>query len=406
MRVLHAYQEMLSKGGRPDDSRSLISAISALGHRAAAVTCPPSNDTPPIRPAAGVEVFEVPRGFRSVAEFRQALDAFQPDVVHFTGGPRIPLQVLWAREVRTRGIPYVVSACGNLSPDTFRYRWGMKKNRFYHPLAKRLFHRLFDRPLLRRAAAVHAGSPSERDLALDAGATSVFVAPFGVKKEWLGAPHARRKAHDPVTFTYLGRLSIQHKALDVIVEAFGKVVEAGHGDRCRLVLAGTDENGSMQELRERARALKISNISLPGGIWGDAKQVLWDDSDYFLHLCRYNGFALSVREAVGQGLPILTTLESDLGDWARSHGMGSVVEVSRGSLADAIIDSLDRSADAYAAMSTNARAFAEMTVWSAVADTIVKAYRDHSASALRSVGPFAGISSELFPNEQTVDVAV
>ncbi|NNC64556.1 MAG: glycosyltransferase [Gammaproteobacteria bacterium] len=355
----------------------LISAIAGAGHTAAIVTCPPSNDTDAIFPDSRVRVFTVPRGRASLQAFAKVLQEFEPDVVHFTGGPRIPDQVFWARAARKNGIPYIVSACGNLSADTFRYRWGTKKNRFYHPSAKRLFHRFLDRPFLHGAAAVHAGSRNEAEIAGEAGARSVFVAPFGVKDEWLARPRSDRNPHDPIVFSYLGRLSIHHKGLDLVIEAFGKVVAAGFGERFRLVLAGTDENGSMGYLKQRAQELGIQHVTFPGGLWAEEKKRLWDESDYFLHVCRYNGFALSVREALGQGLPIIASRESDLGDWTHRYNMGAVAHLSSGSIAEAVIGMLRQSPAVYSSMSKNARAFAEETVWSSIARLCLAAYALH-----------------------------
>ena len=130
----------------------------------------------------------------------------------------------------------------------------------------------------------------------------------------------------------------------------------------------------MNQLRDRARKLHIRHITFPGPLWDDDKQALWDESDVFLHLCRYNGFALSVREAMGQGLPILTTRESDLGDWTHLQTMGIVVHLSASALAAAIIGVLNLEPRVFSAMSRNARMFAEQTTWSNAADICLAAY--------------------------------
>ncbi len=365
---------MLAKGGRPDDSRHLIAAISALGHDAAVVSCDPVPGTDPILPDHSVRVFRVSRGPASIPAFREALESFRPDVVHFTGGPRLPAQVFWARESTRLGIPYFVSACGNLSTASFRYRWGTKKNRFYYPFAKRINHRLLDGPFLGGAAAVHAGSRNEAEIVLGEGARSVFVAPYGVKPEWLNRPRLQRAVREPVVFSYLGRLSVHHKGLDLIADAFGKVVETGYAGRFRLILAGTDEAGSLERMKRHVDALGIRDVEFPGGLWAEEKQALWDRSDYFLHVCRFNGYALSVREALGQGLPIITTRESDLGDWTYQNTMGVVVPLSAGAMAEAIIGAITQDDQVYSAMSRNARAFAEETTWGHTAEKCLAAY--------------------------------
>jgi glycosyltransferase involved in cell wall biosynthesis len=195
-----------------------------------------------------------------------------------------------------------------------------------------------------------------------------------VDTAWLTEVPDERRRHEPVVFTYIGRLSIVHKGLDLIVEAFGKAVEAGYGNRFRLILAGTDENGSMEKLRGRAEQLGIQTIEFPGGLWGADKEPLWSESDYFLHMCRFNGFALLAREAVCKGLPMLTTWESDFGDWTNLYDMGMVVQLSAESLAEGIIAAIDADDEAYSAMSRGARAYANATVWSSTAEICVAQY--------------------------------
>ncbi|NND72895.1 MAG: glycosyltransferase [Rhodothermales bacterium] len=373
MRILHAYPEFISKGGRPHDCRQIVNHIARRGHAVCAVAVERPEDHGRILPDDSVTVRFASPVIGSTS-FTRILKEFQPDFVHFTGGPRIPVQNGWAFQTRRQEIPYAVSACGNLSEPTYYHRWGNKTNRFYHPLLKRLFFRAFDYPMIRKAAFVHATSDNESRIATRYGAQSTCIVPFGIDDAWVRKTHRPIKPTSlPLTFTYLGRLSIIHKGLDTIVDAFGILQQKGLADKVRLVFAGTSENTSLEHLQRRAAHLQVSNIEFPGGVWSDAKDELWNSTHYFLHMCRFNGFALATREALGQGIPIIATIESDFGDWVNKYGMGSVAEHSAESLADTIISFIEDPGQ-YAKMVEGVRSYVADTAWQNVADQLIATY--------------------------------
>ena len=376
MRILHAYPEFISKGGRPHDCRQIVNHIARRGHAVCAVAVERPEDHGRVYPDEGVSVRFASASVVNSGSFASILKEFRPDFVHFTGGPRIPVQNSWALQTRKLGIPYAVSACGNLSQPTYYHRWGNKKNHFYHPLLKRLFFRAFDSPMIRKAAFVHAASETEARIARDFGARSTCVVPFGIDDAWVRKTERPvDPASSPMTFTYLGRLSIIHKGLDTIVDAFGLLEQQGFGDKIRLVMAGTSENNSMDILKKRASELSVTNIEFPGGVWAEEKELLWNRTHYFLHMCRFNGFALATREALGQGIPVVATMESDFGDWVNQFGMGAVVEISAESLASAIISLLEKP-DQYGDMVEGVNRYVEHTSWQNVADDLIAVYSE------------------------------
>ena len=365
MRVLYAYRDFLRKGGMPVYSRALAAGVAAAGHDVAILSVDQPDGIDVVDPPEGVRVFRVAAGRAGREQFRDCLREFEPDLVHFTGGPRNWLHVAWGRAVRRAGLPYVVSGSGNLSETTFRYRWGGKPDSTLNYFAKKVYYYLFDRPFLRRAIAIHATSRNESEIVSKCGLGDAFVLPFSVLDESPADPQLSppRSCRRPTTFTYLGRLSPTHKGLDVIVEAFGKVVAAGFGDRFRLIIAGPSESGSLEDLARRSRELGITNVSFPGPTYGADKVRLWSETDHFLHICRFTGFALATREALCEGIPVIATRESDYGDWVAEFNLGSVVAVDSGALAQAILGVLRLSDEAYRELSRNVMEYAWGTRW-------------------------------------------
>ncbi len=375
MKILHAYPEITSRGGRPHDCRQLATHLARIGNDVRVVGLARPEENGRIFPDETVGVEVIRPGLAHLARFTGVLKEFEPDIVHFTGGPRIPVQNSWARQARRLGIPFVLSGCGNLSEPTFRHRWGTKPNYFYHQWMKRLYYTAFDSHLITESAFVHTASNTEAEIATKLGAQATVTIPFGMDRRWIRDTHRPIDATaTPIVFTYLGRLSTIHKGLDLILDAFELLTAKGLGDQIKLILAGTSENGSMDALKSAAAAAGITNVEFPGGLWGDDKHKLWDETHYFLHMCRFNGFALATREAVGQGIPIIATMESDFGDWVKRFNMGAVVELSGASLASKI-EYLLVQHDQYPALCNGAVEYSRATTWDNIAADMDVAYR-------------------------------
>lgn len=395
MKILYPYRDILRKGGQPHYARTIAAAVSEAGHDVAilGVDDPRRPDT--VEPPPGVTVFQIPTGLAGRRAFSRSLDEFEPDLIHFAGGPRHLLHGPWSSQARRAGIPYVVSGAGNLSDMTYRYRWGGKRNSFVNYLMKKVYHRVFDRLLLHNAISVHAQSRNEAENALRFGARDTFVLPFGMLHEDVPDPETTspRSLRQPMTFSYLGRLSIMHKGLDIIVEAFGKLAEAGFGDKFRLIIAGPSENGSLETLQQRASELGIQNIEFPGPVYDADKAEVWRETDFFLHLCRFTGFALTVREAMCAGIPVIATRVSDYGDWVDRFNLGRTVQPDVAALTEVLLGTLAMTDESYARLSRNAMEYVHATRWRALGRMYANEYA-------RILTPGGGPQDEvLYPKE-------
>lgn len=107
---------------------------------------------------------------------------------------------------------------------------------------------------------------------------------------------------------YLLFLSRIHpkKGCDLLIEAFKQAALLDPG--LDLVIAGPDELGIVPSLRECARSLGISDrIHWPGMLKGDAKWGAYFGAEAFILPSHQENFGVVVAEALGCGLPVLTT---------------------------------------------------------------------------------------------------
>jgi len=130
--------------------------------------------------------------------------------------------------------------------------------------------------------------------------TSVVVLSNPVKLP----PHVPpRSASKQVTFLFLGRIGSRKGAFDLI-RAYA-AMPADLRDQAHLIVAG---DGEVDAARQLVDSLGLTDaISLPGWVGVEQRDQLLASADVFV-LPSYNeGLPMSVLEAMGWGLPVITT---------------------------------------------------------------------------------------------------
>jgi glycosyltransferase involved in cell wall biosynthesis len=103
---------------------------------------------------------------------------------------------------------------------------------------------------------------------------------------------------------YVGRLQ-ERKNLVRVLEAYQRV--CGTRDAHPLVLAGAGETYAAQ-LADEARHLRIADRVIFTGYVPDALlPALYRSATAFLYLSLYEGFGMSVLEAMASGVPVVTS---------------------------------------------------------------------------------------------------
>lgn len=201
-----------------------------------------------------------------------------------------------------RGVPFVYAAHGAL--DAARLR--QKRRR------KALFVRLCERPLLRRAAALHALSVEEAaDLRrLGTPAQRIFVVPNGIDPgPWHGGDGVRVRQRWGIPRTamvvlFLGRLA-REKGLELGLGAALPWLRANPSSR--FVAAGPDGGAGADLLRIAARGGVRDRVLLPGAVAPGQRADVLAAADLFAYPSLGEGLPLAVLEAAAAGLPLWIT---------------------------------------------------------------------------------------------------
>jgi glycosyltransferase involved in cell wall biosynthesis len=342
MKVLHVIPSLSDRDGGPSAAMSCM-ARSLTEHSVqvdVATTSPKSSRN------CTEQIENQPDGWR-LLQFRRQADFYKVSMPfrrwvgrHVTEYDLVHVHALFsfasvcaARAAYRAKVPYVVRPLGVLN------EWGMRNRR---PLLKRLSLRLIERPLLRRAAAVHYTSLQERVEAEGAGVQgrSVII-PLGVDLsafEHLVGPRLFVERFPETAgkriVLFLSRLDPK-KGLDRLLPAFS-AVQRSHADTI-LVIAGSGDQHFVKGLRRLAEELKLSHLVIwPGFLNGELKLSAFQAATVFVLPSHSENFGIALVEAMAAGLPCVTTMGVGI---AQELGRAKAVVVTSGSeesLADAL----------------------------------------------------------------------
>ena len=195
-----------------------------------------------------------------------------------------------ARAARSVGVPYVVEPRGAYDPHITRRR----------SLAKRLWWKLFERRLLERSLAVHVFFDSEIDHLRSLGYRGpVVIAPNGVEAvdhvSWQGG----------ADIVWLGRFDPEHKGLDLLLDALALI---DPDERPRLRLHGPDWRGQKAKFVESVQAKDLGRwVIVAEPVYAEAKWEALSNARGFVYPSKWEGFGISLAEAVSIGCPALVT---------------------------------------------------------------------------------------------------
>ena len=234
---------------------------------------------------------------------------------------------------RRGGGPTVLAPHGSLEP------WALRKS----SKKKALALSLFEGKNLRGAGCLHATSAAEIEDIRSFGLKGpIALIPNGVSEEWLqstgeeerfrekfGIPKGRRIA------LFLSRITPK-KGLPMLLDAW-----ADHRHRLQdwcLVIAGPDEFSHLSTLVAHVKAASLSDsVIFLGPLYGADKRDAFAATDVFVLPSHGEGAPIVVLDALGAGVPVLTTQRTPWEDLNRQR-CGWCVPDNSGSIGEALVD--------------------------------------------------------------------
>ena len=240
---------------------------------------------------------------------------------------------------RMNKVPIVVSPRGMLEPWALGQSW-LKKKAAWLLWQKRQFI---------EAAMIHATADQEYENVRQLGLRSpVAVVPNGVELPEIES--AQVPARDgPRRCVFLSRVHPK-KGLPMLLEAWRRVAPRDWS----LEIAGAGEAGHDDEIRQRIGQLGLTNVKMVGDLRGDAKWKFLQSAQLFVLPSYSENFGVAVAEAMGAGLPVITTRTTP---WkaVSEHGLGWWVDPTVDGLATALAQATRESPETLRARGRRAR---------------------------------------------------
>jgi glycosyltransferase involved in cell wall biosynthesis len=110
---------------------------------------------------------------------------------------------------------------------------------------------------------------------------------------------------DCFLFMFLGRLDVHTKGLDILLRAFSRLAADGS---VWLALVGPDWRGGRKRLTHLANRLRCANrVRVLDPQYGERKWQILKMANAFVSPSRWDAFAVAMIEAIGIGLPTITS---------------------------------------------------------------------------------------------------
>jgi glycosyltransferase involved in cell wall biosynthesis len=311
-RIVHLYALGLSDlGGVASSFRAWVEGLAKAGAEVVAVT---AGGTPPTDSVArwvnisfrGRGALSVPVGLDKVLRKGDVL------VLHSAWSTT---NVAAARIARRVGARYITVPHGGYDPRVVDRRRSIK----------RVWAATLERPMLRRAAAVHIFFEAEKEHLRKLGYTgTTIVAPNGI------APPPVDGGDPDGYLLWWGRLDVEHKGIDLLIDAMKRVAKPllMHG------VGSADERVRVSALIQKAGV--DDHVSLLPPVSGSKKWDVLAGASAFVFPSRWDSHSIAVMEAAAAGIPVVASDSTFVGRELASAGAAIAVRPDEASLATGI----------------------------------------------------------------------
>lgn len=293
----------------------------------------------------------------------------ESDLIVFHSTYILP-QIRFASYARRHGVPYVLTPRGGLT------RGAAQSSCLKKTIADRLFFRRF----VRNAVALHCLTENEAEESRH-WHSRIFVVGNGIE---LQAPPKPGKQYEQdsslLEIVFVGRLSIYHKGLDVLLEGIAAHKSKVGSPRFRIRLYGPGEDGSRQKLLNLIARMGIEEIvSIHPPVYGAEKADLLHSADVFVLTSRFEGHPMGVLEALAAGVPCMLSDGTNLAGEIEEAGAGWRIQELSSSGVQKGLAAIERTGrEQLLQMSCDAKQFALRFSWSEIASRTIERYSELS----------------------------
>ena len=296
--------------------------------------------------------------------------ASEYDIIHEHGIWTAISRVVNCWRART-GKPTVIAPHGSLDA------WALRRSIW----KKRLALLLYERENLQKTSCLHALSHREAEGFRAFGlSTPIAIIPSGIADEWLQTQgdagdfrHRCGLSEDTRILFFLGRITPK-KGLPMLLQAMANL--KSQLENWKLVIAGVNEFGHQFEIESLGKELSLEpHVHFVGPLYGKDKRDAFAAADLFVLPSYSEGAPVVILEALGAGLPVLTTKASPWEELVKYH-CGWWTEISEQSVGQALKEAIQKPRDELKEMGARGkRLIAERYTIKRVAEQTIALYK-------------------------------
>lgn len=167
--------------------------------------------------------------------------------------------------------------------------------------------------------------------------------------------------------TFIGRLRIYHKGLDVLLEGISLVKDKLNDAGFILNIYGHDKDGNKEKLKKIISERQLQDVvSVNDGIYGEDKDHVLKETDLFVLTSRFEGHPIALLEALSYGTPSLVTPGTNMDEMVSQYDAGWCTEFDATAVSKALLKIIN-SKNEWENKSANARNLASVYSWDAIA---------------------------------------
>ena len=235
--------------------------------------------------------------------------------------------IIFAKQCKKSHIPYVVVPRSALT----------KQGQSQKHLKKLIGNTLFFKKVIKNAAAIHYLTQKEYKDSGSIWNKRYFVVPNGFESKY--NKQRTFNVSKKIKGLYIGRFDPYQKGLDLLVEACLIIKEEMIRNGMVIELYGPERQGLKKEYQTKIKDLgldSVLHIMNQEGIFGEEKERVINNSDFFIHTSRFEGMPMAVIEALCCGLPCVVTTGTNMAEAIENNKAGVGCKTNTASISEAI----------------------------------------------------------------------
>ncbi len=204
---------------------------------------------------------------------------------------------------------------------------------------KMVANRLFMNRYMKGACAIQYLTQKEKDDSKICKGYPGLVIPNGTQEK---ENIKQQFSPDELCFTYIGRIDVYHKGLDLLIQACNLVKMELIRNSVIIKIYGPDRDGRLDEMKNLVEKFGLTTVIrfLDAVVDPEKKKVLLD-TDVFLMTSRFEGLPMALIEAMSYGIPCAITEGTNMRNEVREYDAGWDCQNSSESIADMFLKVID-----------------------------------------------------------------